>query len=170
MNDSVNREGLPQAVDFQHTLSLERVRPTAFMDETDALPDLVQAHSDIEAAAIWLEVTTDNPKTRRAMCKDERFILWALHVRVKQPSQVGVMDGRAYLRFLQDPQPASVWVSGTKRLRQYPNWRLAGPLSLASQRYAQVQLGSLYSWMVKGGWLKGNPVAWSGNPKRRSIR
>ncbi|WP_426154065.1 tyrosine-type recombinase/integrase [Pseudomonas sp. DC3000-4b1] len=160
----MNSEGVPQAVDFQQTVSLERVRPAVSVNETDearVLPDLVQAHSDIEAAAIWLEVTTDNPKTRRAMRKEvERFILWALHVRGKQLSQIGVMDVRAYLRFLQDPQPASVWVSSIKRPRQHPDWRpFAGPLSPASQRYALVQLGSLYSWMVKGGWLKGNPVA-----------
>ena len=51
----------------------------------------------------------------------ERFILWALHVRGKQLSQVGVMDVRAYLRFLQDPQPAAVWVSAIKRPRQHPD-------------------------------------------------
>ena len=70
------------------------------------------------------------------------------------------MDVRAYMRFLQDPQPAGVWVSTVKRPRQHPDWRpFAGPLSPASQRYALVQLGSLYSWMVEGRWLKGNPVA-----------
>ena len=164
MKDVMNSEGALEGVDFQQTVSLEHVRPAVSVGEADeghALPDLVQAHSDIEAAAIWLEVTTDNPKTRRAMRKEvERFILWALHVRGKQLSQVGVMDVRAYLRFLQDPQPAAVWVSAIKRPRQHPDWRpFAGPLSLASQRYALVQLGSLYSWMVKGGWLKGNPVA-----------
>jgi site-specific recombinase XerD len=36
---------------------------------------------------------------------------------------------------------------------------------LSSQRYALVQLGSLYSWMVKGGWLKGNPVALGKKPE-----
>ncbi|WPP02352.1 tyrosine-type recombinase/integrase (plasmid) [Pseudomonas sp. HR96] len=70
------------------------------------------------------------------------------------------MDVRAYLAFLADPQPASVWVSPTKHPRQHPDWRpFAGPLGVSSQRYALVQLGSLYSWMVKAGWLKGNPVA-----------
>ena len=161
MSDAVQPPALPEGVDFQQTLSLARVRPSGSADEPAGLPDLVQARSDIEAAAIWLEATTDNPKTRRAMRKEvERFILWALQVRGKQLSQVGVMDVRAYLRFLQDPQPAAVWVSTTKRPRHHPDWRpFAGPLSPASQRYALVQLGSLYSWMVKGGWLKGNPVA-----------
>ena len=40
-----------------------------------------------EPAAIWLEATTDNLKTRRAMRKEvERFLLWALHTRDKQLS------------------------------------------------------------------------------------
>lgn len=148
-------------IDFQQTVALEQVQVPGAHCGANALPDLIQARSDIEAAAIWLEATTDNPKTRRAMRKEvERFILWALHVRGKQLSQVGVMDVRAYVRFLRDPQPASVWVATVKRPRQHPEWRpFAGPLSPASQRYALVQLGSLYSWMVKGGWLKGNPVA-----------
>ncbi|WP_225776395.1 tyrosine-type recombinase/integrase [Pseudomonas sp. Marseille-Q5115] len=161
MSDVVSTAGLPQVVDFQQTPSLERIRPSVDAEASAALPDLVQARSDIEAAAIWLEATTDNPKTRRAMRKEvERFILWALHVRNKQLSQIGVMDIRAYVNFMADPQPADVWVSAIKRPRQHPAWRpFAGPLSLASQRYALVQLGSLYAWMVKGGWLKGNPVA-----------
>ena len=156
-----NPDDLPPAVDFQQTVALERMHPAGSVDEASALLDLVQARSDIEAAAIWLEATTDNPKTRRAMRKEvERFILWALHVRGKQLSQVGVMDVRAYVKFMADPQPAAVWVSPVKRPRQHPAWRpFAGPLSVASQRYALVQLGSLYNWMVKGGWLKGNPVA-----------
>ena len=160
MTDNTPLTTLPEVVDFQYTLSLERARP-APADERSAFPDLVQARSDIEAAAIWLEATTDNPKTRRAMRKEvERFILWALHVRGKQLSQIGVMDIRAYVKFMADPQPAEVWVSAIKRPRQHPDWRpFAGPLSVVSQRYALVQLGSLYAWMVKGGWLSGNPVA-----------
>lgn len=152
------------AVDFQATLALERdarVSPETMHYPPPAVPDLVQARSDIEAAAIWLEVTTDNQKTRRAMRKEvERFILWARHARGKQLSQIGVLDVRAYISFMADPQPAAVWVSSTKRPRQHPDWRpFAGPLSQSSQRYALVQLGSLYRWMVRSGWLKGNPIA-----------
>ncbi|WPP02506.1 tyrosine-type recombinase/integrase (plasmid) [Pseudomonas sp. HR96] len=149
------------AVDFQRSGLIERAQPAERDHVLPAVPDLVQARSDFEAAAIWLEATTDNPKTRRAMRKEaERFLLWARHARDKGLSQIGVMDVRAYLAFLADPQPASVWVSPTKHPRQHPDWRpFAGPLGVSSQRYALVQLGSLYSWMVKAGWLKGNPVA-----------
>ena len=158
-----NPPSFVHSVDFQQGFALERLAPRLESEASApaAPPDLVQARSDIEAAAIWLEATTDNPKTRRAMRKEvERFILWGLHARGKELSQMGVMDIRAYVKFMADPQPAQVWVSAIKRPRQHPDWRpFAGPLSLSSQRYALVQLSSLYSWMVKGGWLKGNPVA-----------
>lgn len=81
-----------KTVDFQQGFALERPAPL-LESETHAPaapPDLVQARSDIEAAAIWLEATTDNPKTRRAMRKEvERFIFWGQHVRGKQLSQMG---------------------------------------------------------------------------------
>lgn len=157
-----NTPGTIQAVDFQQGFALERLAPLENLETRApaAIPDLVQARSDIEAAAIWLDATTDNPKTRRAMRKEvERFILWGLHARGKELSQMGVMDIRAYVKFMADPQPASIWVSSTKHPRQHPGWRpFAGPLGKSSQRYALVQLGSLYSWMVRAGWLKGNPV------------
>ncbi|WPP02371.1 tyrosine-type recombinase/integrase (plasmid) [Pseudomonas sp. HR96] len=160
MSTSIRKSQL-SAVNFQRSGLIERAQPAERDHVLPAVPDLVQARSDFEAAAIWLEATTDNPKTRRAMRKEaERFLLWARHARDKGLSQIGVMDVRAYLAFLADPQPASVWVSPTKHPRQHPDWRpFAGPLGVSSQRYALVQLGSLYSWMVKAGWLKGNPVA-----------
>lgn len=170
MTDPTSDATLPEVIDFQQIVALEQVQIPESHRGAKALPDLIQARSDIEAAAIWLEATTDNPKTRRAMRKEvERFILWALHVRGKQLSQIGVMDIRAYVKFMADPQPADVWVSAIKRPRQHPDWRpFAGPLSVASQRYALVQLGSLYAWMVKGGWLKGNPVALVKKPEAPS--
>jgi site-specific recombinase XerD len=162
------------AVDFQQGLAFERLAPLLESEGSVPAvpPDLVQALSDIEAAAIWLEATTDNPKTRRAMRKEvERFLLWGLHARGKKLSQMGVMDIRAYVKFIADPQPAQVWVSSIKRPRLHLDWRpFAGPLSPSSQRYALVQLGSQYSWMVKGGWLKGNPVALFKKPDARIQR
>ncbi|WPP02353.1 hypothetical protein SFA35_25510 (plasmid) [Pseudomonas sp. HR96] len=58
-----------QTVDFQRGVPLERMLPAEQANTLPAVPDLVQARSDFEAAAIWLEATTDNPKTRRAMRK-----------------------------------------------------------------------------------------------------
>lgn len=150
----------PTRLDFQANTAI------ALLDRHDLAgpeetPDLIQADSDIEAAAIWLKTTAINPKTQRVMRKEvERFILWALHTRGKQLSQINVMDVSDYAAFLADPQPREVWVSETKYPRQHAQWRpFAGPLSLSSQRYALMQIGSLYTWMVKGGRLQGNPVA-----------
>lgn len=58
----------------------------------------------------------------------ERFILWALHTRGKQLSQINVMDVSDYATFLADPQPREVWVSETKYPRHHEQWRpFAGP-------------------------------------------
>jgi len=152
--------GLPTPLDFQANsdIALLDACATALPGER---PDLIQANSDIEAAAIWLETSATNPKTRRVMRKEvERFILWGLHTRGKQLSQINVLDVSDYAAFLSDPQPSEVWVSETKYPRHHKQWRpFAGPLSLSSQRYALVQISSLYAWLIKGGWLKGNPVA-----------
>ena len=155
-----SRTGLPTRLDFQANTEIAFLDAYA-MAEPGERPDLIQATSDIEAAALWLETTATNPKTKRVMRKEvERFILWGLHARGKQLSQINVMDVKDYAAFLADPQPSEVWVSETKYPRKHEQWRpFAGPLSLSSQRYALVQIGSMYTWMVKGGRLKGNPVA-----------
>jgi site-specific recombinase XerD len=155
-----SRTSLPTPLDFQANTEIALLDAYAMVEPGDT-PDLIQANSDIEAAAIWLTTTATNSKTRRVMRKEvERFILWALHTRGKQLSQINVMDVSGYAAFLADPQPREVWVSETKYPRHHEQWRpFAGPLSLSSQRYALVQIGSMYTWMVKGGRLKGNPVA-----------
>lgn len=155
-----SQTGLPTSLDFQANTEIVLLDAYVMVESGEA-PDLIQANSDIEAAAIWLTTTATNQKTRRVMRKEvERFILWALHTRGKQLSQINVMDVSEYAAFLSDPQPREVWVSETKYPRNHKQWRpFAGPLSLSSQRYALVQIGSMYTWMVKGGRLKGNPVA-----------
>lgn len=155
-----SRTSVPTRLDFQANTEIALLDAYA-MVEPGETPDLIQARSDIEAAAIWLTTTATNFKTRRVMRKEvERFILWALHTRGKQLSQINVMDVSDYAAFLADPQPREVWVSETKYPRHHEQWRpFAGALSLSSQRYALVQIGSMYTWMVKGGRLKGNPVA-----------
>lgn len=155
-----SRTGLPTRLDFQANTEIALLDAYAMVQPGEA-HDLIQANSDIEAAAIWLTTTATNLKTRRVMRKEvERFILWALHTRGKQLSQINVMDVSDYATFLADPQPREVWVSETKYPRHHEQWRpFAGPLSLSSQRYALMQIGSMYTWMVKGGRLKGNPVA-----------
>lgn len=156
----------PGVPDFQSNTDialLDSPPPEAGDDRVD----LIQASSDIEAALMWLHAKGRNPKTRRVMRKEvERFILWSIHTLGKQLSQITVMDITQYTAFMADPQPRDVWVSATKYKRSHPNWRpFAGPLSLASQQYALIQIGSMYKWMVDGGRLKGNPVTLVARPQ-----
>ncbi|RRW40022.1 integrase [Pseudomonas luteola] len=153
----------PTPLDFTLTLLTQAGDPGGLLENhsipAQAAPDLIQARSDIEAAAIWLE-TLENPKTRRAARKEiERFLLWSRHTHGKPLAELTVTDIRRYQRFISDPQPETVWVSRTRYSRSHPYWRpFAGPLSAVSQRYALQQINSLMKWLVAGGWLKGNPV------------
>lgn len=84
-----SRTGLPTRLDFQANTEIALLDAYAMVQPGEA-HDLIQANSDIEAAAIWLTTTATNLKTRRVMRKEvERFILWALHTRGKQLSQIG---------------------------------------------------------------------------------
>jgi hypothetical protein len=56
--------------------------------------------------------------SKRAVRKEvERCILWGLHARGKELSQMGVMDIHAYVKFMANPQPAQVWISSIKQPR-----------------------------------------------------
>lgn len=149
---------MPSRLDFHSNTEIALLDTYLVMEPGD-YPDLIQANSDIEAAAIWVKTTATNPKSRRVMRKEvERFIFWSQYTRGKQLSQINVMDVNDYTTFLADPQPRELWVSETKYPRKHEQWRpFAGPLSLSSQRYALKQIGSMYGWMVKGGRLRGNP-------------
>ncbi len=164
MNDM--SKGLLVQPDFLVSGEIELLH-SPYPSDFVALPDMIQAASDIEAAAMWIETQSSNDKSRRVMRKEvERFILWALHTRGKQLSQINVMDVKAYAEFIKDPQPQEIWVSPTKRARKHVDWKpFAGPLSVASQRFALIQIGSMYKWMVQGGRLRGNPVSLMKKPQ-----
>jgi len=102
----------PVALDFQSVKELALLDTAKPIRPLAEIPDLIQANSDIEAAVIWLETTTDNPKTRRAMRKEaERFILWGLFTKTKQLSQMNVTDIKDYILF---------WQTHSQRRPGYP--------------------------------------------------
>ncbi|MCM2971335.1 tyrosine-type recombinase/integrase [Larsenimonas suaedae] len=120
---------------------------------------LVEANNDREAVLQWLLEYRQSPKTLRHYRKEaERFVLWleaqALTLNNLKRSHIDAFD-----RFLEDPQPASVWV-GPTRPRHHPTWRpFRGGLSPASRRQALVILQSLMSWLQQGGWVRHNPFS-----------
>ncbi len=148
-------------------LPLERLRlPEALDGRTGsnrASPDVVcqlAASNDLEAVQAWLAEFHDSPQTLRAYRKEaERLLLWALLERGKPLSSLTREDCLLYEAFLADPQPRERWC-GPKAPRFSTRWRpLVGPLSPASRKMALLIINALFSYLVKAGYLAGNPLA-----------
>lgn len=131
--------------------------PQAPVEHPLARDVLIEARSDLEAVAAWLEHYRGQPKTWRTYRKEtNRLLLWCADRRLALP-ELKVEHIRQFRAFLADPQPAERWVSATKWPFGHPEWRpFAAPLSLASQAQSFVILGNLFGWLVDTGYLKRN--------------
>jgi len=118
------------------------------------------ADNDLEAIVAWLGEFRDSPRTVRHYRKEaERLLLWSLLERGKALSSLNREDCMCYEDFLANPQPCERWC-GPKVSRFSPDWRpFLGPLSPVSQRTALLVINSLFSYLVKAGYLAGNPLA-----------
>ena len=118
------------------------------------------ANNDLDAVQAWLAEFHDSPQTLRTYRKEaERLLLWALMERGKPLSSLTREDCLCYEVFLADPQPRDRWC-GPKAPRFSGRWRpLMGPLSPASRRMALLIINALFSYLVKAGYLAGNPLA-----------
>ena len=118
------------------------------------------ASNDLEAVNAWLAEFRDSPQTLRNYRKEaERLLLWALLERGKALSSLAREDCMLYETFLTNPQPQARWC-GSKAPRFSPRWRpFIGPLSPASRKLAMLVINSLFSYLVKAGYLAGNPLA-----------
>ncbi len=126
-------------------------------------PDVVcqlAASDDLEAVQAWLAEFQESPQTLRNYRKEaERLLLWALMERGKPLSSLTREDCILYEQFLADPQPRAKWC-GPKAPRFNPRWRpFVGPLHPASRKVAMLIINSLFSYLVKAGYLAGNPLA-----------
>lgn len=118
------------------------------------------ADDDLQAIQTWLSEFQDSPQTLRHYRKEaERLLLWALLERGKPLSSLTRDDCVLYEKFLANPQPQARWC-GPRAPRFSPAWRpFLGPLTAASRRTALLVINSLLSYLVKAGYLAGNPLA-----------
>ncbi len=118
------------------------------------------ASNDLQAIQTWLAEYRDSPQTLRHYRKEaERLLLWSLLERGKPLSSLTREDCLQYEDFLANPQPQVRWC-GPKAPRFSPAWRpFQGPLQPASRRTALLVINSLLSYLVKAGYLAGNPLA-----------
>ena len=148
-------------------IPLERLRtPDEFDGRTGsnrARSDVVcqlAASNDLEAVRAWLAEFHDSPQTLRNYRKEaERLLLWALLERDKPLSSLTREDCLLYETFLADPQPRDRWC-GPRVPRFNPQWRpFLGPLQPTSRKQALLIINSLFSYLVKAGYLAGNPLS-----------
>ncbi len=120
----------------------------------------IAADNDLAAIQTWLDEFGDSPQTQRHYRKEvERLLLWSLLERGKPLSSLTREDCQAYEAFLRDPQPRARWC-GPKAPRFSPEWRpFQGPLGASSRRTALLIINSLFTYLVKAGYLGGNPLA-----------
>jgi site-specific recombinase XerD len=133
---------------------------------------LTHAVTDQDAIAAWLAKIAVNGsnKTLESYRKEVRRLLSWMEWRKITLEAFGVEAAAAYVKFLGNPQPLSLWV-GPRRPLGHPDWKpFAGPLSAASIRQSRLILGSLFTFLAASGYLKGNPFKLLGRaraPERR---
>lgn len=153
---ALERLNLPAALDGRH--GSNRASSTATR--------LLAADTDLAAVQQWLAEYAGTQTERHYRKEAERLLLWAWTERGKALSDLSREDCLAYEAFLADPQPRARWC-GPKAPRYSPQWRpFLGPLTAASRRSALVIINALFSYLVAGGYLAGNPLALA---RRRSV-
>ena len=150
-----------------YPVPLERLRTLDIFDDrlgsNRAGPGVVcqlAANNDLDAVRAWLAEFHDSPQTLRNYRKEaERLLLWALLERGKPLSSLTREDCLLYETFLVDPQPYDRWC-GPRVPRFNPQWRpFLGPLQPTSRKQALLIINSLLSYLVKAGYLAGNPLS-----------
>ncbi len=127
---------------------------------------LLHAGNDLEAIQAWIATkappTTPGTVGRLSytqLCyrkEAERFALWCVVENQTALSSVGIEDCIKYRDFLLSPPPH--WCGPRSVGRWGAGWRpLEGPLSARSCAYALSVLNILFGFLVKQGYLMGNP-------------
>lgn len=122
----------------------------------------IEARTDLEAVVYWLRKTASRSKATLESFSREanRFLSWAAIERGKRLSDITGSDLNAYQKFLMDPQPANRWIGKRGRpVAQDEGWKppFSGPLSAASRTTAMRTLQSLFGFLHKVAYLRGDP-------------
>jgi site-specific recombinase XerD len=116
-------------------------------------------NDDIEVVNSWLGEFAKVETTFRAYRKEAtRFVHWAHEIQGKRLRELNRADIEAYRSFMTNP-PAGL--TGPRNgHRSNADWKpFEGAVSPSSQRYALVVLGSLFTYLVDGGYTVANPIA-----------
>lgn len=143
-------------------MGLPRLSSKQAVLKTGSAPNYLGDVTDAEAVALWLATCVGGKYSKYTVAsyhrEAERFLLWLEHrgASLRKLTQPLCLS---YEAFLADPQPAHQWV-GPRRRRDDPDWKpFEGGLKPASIRQAMLILNGMLNWLVKAGYLAGNPMA-----------
>ena len=152
---------------LRYPIPIERLELLQFPDASHAsnraAPSIacqLAADNDLDAVRAWLAEFHQVPQTLRTYRKEaERLLLWALIERGKPLSSLTREDLLLYEAFLANPQPQERWC-GKRLPRTNAQWRpFLGPLAPHSRKQALLIINSLFGYLVRAGYLAGNPLA-----------
>ncbi|MQA40664.1 site-specific integrase [Rugamonas aquatica] len=119
----------------------------------------ISARNDLQAIGCYLSDYADRPHTMRAYRRElERLVLWSVVVARKPLSSLLVDDCKAYVRFLENPDPG---FCGDRAPRGSVRWRpfASEPMAASSRKYAVLVLRAAFEYLHRVRYLLGNP--WS---------
>ena len=128
------------------------------------LTPIIEANSDIEAVASWLNEYKNSTKTFNNYSREaKRLLLWCIYKKDKTLAQLKKEDLNDYIDFMQNPEPRDIWC-GKKGLinklgQDHPDWKpFTGEMSLSTLRLAIMILKSMFSYLNDSNYLKHNPL------------
>jgi len=119
----------------------------------------ISARDDLQAIECYLSDYVDRPHTMRAYRRElERLLIWSVRVARKPLSSLVVDDCKAYLRFLEKPEPE---FCGDRAPRGSVRWRpfATKPMAASSRKYAVLVLRAAFEYLHRVRYLLGNPWA-----------
>lgn len=132
---------------------------------------MISANHDFAAVDAWLSRYQDKPTTYKAYAKEaRRLLMWCMHKCAKPLAKLTVDDIEAYFKFLRNPPKD--WCTTRAEIRQSRRYRwkpFIGPLSDAAFQFNVRAINSLFNFLVKSDYLRGNVINLTRVAKQKSL-
>ena len=167
---------LSAATDSEHMgQAINHLASNNATDKKSGARVLINAKTDAEAIAAFLQSYKDSPETIKVYAKElERLLLWCIHIAKMSISDLRCEDLTAYQKFMKKPEPKKTWCGPiaprrTKDLSLNSAWRpFVKGLGESSIKRAVNIINAFFNYLVQTNYLTGNPLAIEKKRKRRS--
>jgi integrase len=124
---------------------------------TGPAPQIIEAKTDEQAVAGWLNEYADTENTYNAYAKEATRLLMFLKLYRLTLNTLRRPDVDTFKRFLQNPPQELI---GPPKPRKHPDWKpFAAPLSETGLRYALRATRNLMGYLQNAGYVERNPFA-----------